>query len=399
MANNQLLPFGTAGGANVLDYATYSAGSWRLTGFTAGTAVSQQLNTVWRQSSFGAAMIGQYVADYSGQNVNDDGDVATFEANFVKSLAYPIQNKRWNGFDDTGTADAVVITPVPAPTAYVAYQTWWVKKGATANATTTPTLNVAALGAKTLVRADGSALAAGDLIGGGVFEAQYDGTNFRILTNSQQSIKRLALKRVRVTFTSTGSFNWTVPVGVTAVKITAWGAGGGGGAANNASGAGGGGGGGKLEVAVDVTPGGSITGSVGTGGTGGIAGGATATAGGNTTITVNGVTYTAGGGAAGPSSGGGTTSNSASGGSITGTVDIAKIGQPSAGGVQGYSGSGTLYYGGKGGDAPDGGLGGLAGTGAANAGQAPGGGGGGSGANGSSAAGGAGARGEVWLEY
>lgn len=87
MAINQILPFGTVSGANVLAPADYQALAARLAGFSAGTAKSKELNTVWRQASFVAAMIGQYVADKAGQDVLDNGDLAALQAKFVAALA------------------------------------------------------------------------------------------------------------------------------------------------------------------------------------------------------------------------------------------------------------------------------------------------------------------------
>lgn len=87
MAINQILPFGTVPGANVLDPADYQALAARLGGFSAGTAKSKELNTVWRQASFVAAMIGQYIVDKTGQDVLDDGDLAALQARFVAALA------------------------------------------------------------------------------------------------------------------------------------------------------------------------------------------------------------------------------------------------------------------------------------------------------------------------
>lgn len=87
MAINQILPFGTVPGANVLTPADYQALAARLGGFSAGTAKSKELNTVWRQASFVTAMIAQYIADKSGQDVLDNGDLAALQAKFVAALA------------------------------------------------------------------------------------------------------------------------------------------------------------------------------------------------------------------------------------------------------------------------------------------------------------------------
>ena len=81
---------------------------------------------------------------------------------------------------DTGAADAAVITPVPAITAYAVGQQFSFKVVAT-NTTTTPTLNVNGLGAKTIVKVGGGALAAGDLIINRIYQVEYDGTNMQLL--------------------------------------------------------------------------------------------------------------------------------------------------------------------------------------------------------------------------
>jgi hypothetical protein len=218
------------------------------------------------------------------------------------------------------------------------------------------------------------------------------------LEQVRKAVQQMVVKRTKVIFSSTGAYSWPIPAGVRAVKISAWGAGGGGGHATNPSGAAGGGSGAFFELNVVVTPGQNVTGSVGAGGAAGTAG-VNGGTGGSTTVVVNSTTYTAGGGVGGTNSLANVSQNSSSGGSVSGAVDIARGGYVSQGGQQGYSGSGILYYGGKGGPAPNGGDGGNAGTSQGNAGSAPGGGGAGSGANGSSNNGSPGARGEVWIEY
>lgn len=53
--------------------------------------------------------------------------------------------------------------------------------GAAANTSATPTIQVDSLSAKTVVRADGSALTAGDMPASALLAWYYDGTNFRLL--------------------------------------------------------------------------------------------------------------------------------------------------------------------------------------------------------------------------
>lgn len=83
---NDFLPFGTAVGANVVNQATWSGLSARTAGFSAGEAVSAQLNKAWRQSSTMAAVLGKIISD-ANLNAVDDGDVSTLSTNLLTALA------------------------------------------------------------------------------------------------------------------------------------------------------------------------------------------------------------------------------------------------------------------------------------------------------------------------
>jgi len=85
--SNDFLPFATGGGANVIDQATYATAASTSAGFSAGIADSQYLNKVWRQSSFIAAAIAQYVANTLSINVNDDGNLSEFVTHLTAALA------------------------------------------------------------------------------------------------------------------------------------------------------------------------------------------------------------------------------------------------------------------------------------------------------------------------
>ena len=78
-----------------------------------------------------------------------------------------------------GTADVITLTSSPAITAYAAGQKFsFIASGAN---TTNVTVNVSAVGAKAIVRNDGSntALSAGDIASGQMVEIEYDGTRFQ----------------------------------------------------------------------------------------------------------------------------------------------------------------------------------------------------------------------------
>lgn len=80
----------------------------------------------------------------------------------------------------TSAADTMVATPSPALTAYTAGAIYIVKSGFT-NATTTPTINISGLGAKTIVKRAATALAAGDYVANMIMILAYDGTNMELL--------------------------------------------------------------------------------------------------------------------------------------------------------------------------------------------------------------------------
>ena len=83
-AVNQFEQFATGGAANTLTPAAYAAlTSLLLNGYQTGTASSQQINTTLRQSAFIAAMIGQFIANETGNNANDDNNMSVLLANFI----------------------------------------------------------------------------------------------------------------------------------------------------------------------------------------------------------------------------------------------------------------------------------------------------------------------------
>ena len=81
-----------------------------------------------------------------------------------------------------GTADALTLTGQPFTGFAGGVLTDGLEirfRAASANATTTPTLNLAALGAKTIVKRFSTALAAGDMVAGGEYTARYNLANTR----------------------------------------------------------------------------------------------------------------------------------------------------------------------------------------------------------------------------
>lgn len=108
------------------------------------------------------------------------------EAGFAAVPAANVINEGRTSFGtDTGAANIYVVQLAYAPTGYTtgmmaAFQPVAANTGSATLNLVSSTATV--LGAKALLRPDGSALLAGDMVAGGVVEARYDGTAFRLLT-------------------------------------------------------------------------------------------------------------------------------------------------------------------------------------------------------------------------
>ncbi len=178
---NDFLPFAVGGAANVLTQAQYAALTTLLAdGFQTGTAQSQQLNKVWRQGSIMAAVMGQLIADSTGQNVIDDGTVATIEAN----LARAIRGDIWNG-TDTGAANAYAITLSPAPAALTPGMLVGIR-GIVAGNTGASTFNLNGLGVLPIQGPGAAALQGGEFVtaGSAILQANAGATAWNLVWTS-----------------------------------------------------------------------------------------------------------------------------------------------------------------------------------------------------------------------
>ena len=92
---------------------------------------------------------------------------------------------------DGGVVDAYTLTPTNALPAYGTKMVALFVPAAT-NLTTTPTLNISALGAKTIRSVTGAALQAGDLVIGNAYFAEYDGTYFNLTSITKNYADQLA---------------------------------------------------------------------------------------------------------------------------------------------------------------------------------------------------------------
>lgn len=91
------VPFATAGGANVTPQATYIAEPTTASGFTPGEASSADCNKVWRQATFQAAVLANFVADELSINVADDGNLSVAVTNLQTALM-SVANTALTGF-------------------------------------------------------------------------------------------------------------------------------------------------------------------------------------------------------------------------------------------------------------------------------------------------------------
>lgn len=85
MAKNNFKAFAIGAGANVLSQADWEVLAALSSGFQSGKANSAQINKALRQSSFIAAMIGQFIAN-SGVDALDNADVNGLVTKFTNAL-------------------------------------------------------------------------------------------------------------------------------------------------------------------------------------------------------------------------------------------------------------------------------------------------------------------------
>lgn len=172
MATNEILQFAeTDTGTNLLTQAEYLADAQRPIGNQPGVARSKLVNKALRQSSLIAAAVAQFIADNQTNNVVDTAapaDIADWIEAAVRSLGIPTAVAG-------GTADA--ITADFTSNVALANGTTVIVRAGAANATMTPTFAPDGLTAKTIVKGNNLALAAGDIAGAGHWlEMNFDAT-------------------------------------------------------------------------------------------------------------------------------------------------------------------------------------------------------------------------------
>lgn len=108
--------------------------------------------------------------------VGNNTDIAVGTGNKFVTQTGLQHNAEKYAADGSGSSTAYTVTLSPVPTSYTNGMIFYVKIGL-ANTTTTPTLNVNGLGAKTIVKSTSTALIVGDIAANMFCTFIYDGTN------------------------------------------------------------------------------------------------------------------------------------------------------------------------------------------------------------------------------
>lgn len=343
MATNQILPFGLGSSANVYSYADWLALTSRTAGFSSGKASSQAANTAWRQASYMAYVLAQFISDNASVDVLDDGNGSTVEANLKKAIQFLGQAGTASyAADSSSTANALVVTLSPAPAALTDGMVLRVRP---ANSNTgATTVNVNGLGEVSVYSASGAPLVGGEIIANWPVELIYNALGSVFVLAAPAFATSNSFRHMEVLTSST---TWTVPVGVTRIRATVIGGGGGASGANATSAAqiwsgAGGGAGGTARGIFAVAAGQSLVATVGLGGVGGAGSGAV----GGTSSLGTLCSATGGYGASSGSSPNNHTSGGLGGngvgGQINSTGQAGSDGQSGTNGFPGNGGSSTL---------------------------------------------------------
>jgi hypothetical protein len=209
------MPFATGVGANVQEPGDWEGNLVRQLGFQVGVANPTEANTIWRQLSSIASMIGQFSADYSELASVDDGDIIEAEDRFVEALIKLFSPFGVYYIQDTGTGNHVVGTSDHSPASYAPPCFVIFKKSNTDNDGPMD-INLWTLGAVPLKDNTGADLAAGAIKSNSFYMASSDGGGFRILGGavSYTSVSNLvANSGDAIEVTVDGDVNWRTLLG------------------------------------------------------------------------------------------------------------------------------------------------------------------------------------------
>lgn len=183
---NQLLPWATGAGANVLSPSEFAADDDRQQGFQRGIGRSIVANTAIRHATFAASMIGLFTSARADVDVLDDGDVDGFRDNFEAALLAYFQTQVPGNIYHFGADTSATANHLTVPTIFPASGTRHdgftvsvrVQTSVTGDGVTPVTLSVGGDTAKNIVRPDGTNVRTGDLLAGQVATFVFDGTKY-----------------------------------------------------------------------------------------------------------------------------------------------------------------------------------------------------------------------------
>ncbi len=159
------------------------------------------------------------IKDLSTTDANNTGTAAN--AGFPENMAYSDVNNAARALEGmiarhfadsngtlttTGSSNAYLLTPNRTVAAYTAGDAYMIKASFTN--TGAVTINVSSLGAKSIVKPSGDALAAGEITSGGIYAIIYDGTNFQMA--GADDPENLTLTSLTVTGTTALNGNTTI---------------------------------------------------------------------------------------------------------------------------------------------------------------------------------------------
>jgi len=159
---------------------------------TSGQVIGRVLSTnaaggTYNLDLFPAEMRPPTLSAATGVTVTPSGGAVTIGADTtVMATQKQVQQGAPICANDTGAADAYVVTLTPVPSFLTRYLTVCFKASA-ANATTTPTINVNGLGAKTIVSEGGAVVTAGVIQASGYYWLQYDDSSAKFFMVSNPS--------------------------------------------------------------------------------------------------------------------------------------------------------------------------------------------------------------------
>jgi hypothetical protein len=138
---------------------------------------------IGRQGSIPPAAAFEYPMREIVNAIEESGQTAT-DADLTQ-LAKAISKASNRFIIDSGSANALILTPAPAISGYTAGLTYEVKVAA--NNTGPATVNVSDVGTRNLVHVNGSNLTAGDIVANGFALIAYDGAQFQLISSSANS--------------------------------------------------------------------------------------------------------------------------------------------------------------------------------------------------------------------